>query len=154
MFSWFDSYDIYAENGETEYVVKGEFAWGKCLRIYDKEGYEVGMIKQKIFTLMPRYEIYYKNSYAGMICKEFSFFHPRFTVDFNGWNVEGNMVEWDYTVRDERGDIIASIYKELWQWTDSYVLNVSREKDALNVLMLALAIDADKDSRNDSSFNF
>ena len=152
MFSWFDSYDIYAENGETEFVVKGEFSWGKCLRIYDKEGYDVGMIKQKLFTLTPRYEIYYKNSYVGLIYKEFSFFKPRFTVDFNGWTVEGNFVEWDYTIRDERGDIVASICKDIWQWTDSYVLNISREKDALDVLMLALAIDADKDRRSDSSY--
>ena len=27
-FSWFDSYDIYSEAGETVYTVKGELAWG------------------------------------------------------------------------------------------------------------------------------
>lgn len=29
-FSWFDSYDIYDENGNTVYVVKGQFSWGHC----------------------------------------------------------------------------------------------------------------------------
>jgi len=28
IFSWFDSYDIYDENGNTVYVVKGQLAWG------------------------------------------------------------------------------------------------------------------------------
>ena len=27
-FSWFDSYDIYNEAGETVYVVKGQLSWG------------------------------------------------------------------------------------------------------------------------------
>lgn len=28
MFSWFDSYDIYDENENTVYVVKGQLSWG------------------------------------------------------------------------------------------------------------------------------
>ena len=35
--SWFDSYDIYDENDKVLYVVKGEFSWGLCLRVYDKD---------------------------------------------------------------------------------------------------------------------
>lgn len=31
MFSWFDSYDIYDENDNTVYVVKGQLSWGHCL---------------------------------------------------------------------------------------------------------------------------
>ena len=38
MFSWFDSYDIYDESGNTVFVVKGELAWGHLLRIYDAQG--------------------------------------------------------------------------------------------------------------------
>lgn len=36
-FSWFDSYDIYDENENTVYVVKGQLSWGHCLKIYDPE---------------------------------------------------------------------------------------------------------------------
>ena len=33
LFSWFDSYDIYDEAGNTVYVVKGQLSWGhKSLR--------------------------------------------------------------------------------------------------------------------------
>ncbi len=28
LFSWFDSYDIYAENGSVLYEVKGQLSWG------------------------------------------------------------------------------------------------------------------------------
>ena len=43
LFSWFDSYDIYDEAGNTVYVVKGQLSWGHKLVIYDAYGNEVGM---------------------------------------------------------------------------------------------------------------
>ncbi len=36
IFSWLDSYDIYNEQGEKVYTVKGELAWGHCLKIMDQ----------------------------------------------------------------------------------------------------------------------
>ena len=41
LFSWFDSYDIYDEAGNTVYVVKGQFSWGHKLAIYDAYGNEI-----------------------------------------------------------------------------------------------------------------
>ena len=43
-FSWFDSYDIYDEAGNTVYVVKGQLSWGHKLVIYDAGGCEIGMV--------------------------------------------------------------------------------------------------------------
>lgn len=39
--------------------------------------------------------------------------------------------------------------KELFNWTDTYVIDVLDPKDALCALMLVLAIDAEKCSRSD-----
>ena len=52
-FSWFDSYDIYNEAGETLYTVKGQLAWGHCLKIFDAYGNEIGTVKEKILTFLP-----------------------------------------------------------------------------------------------------
>lgn len=84
LFSWFDSYDIYDEDGETVYVVRGELAWGHLLRIYDAAGHEVGTVKQKIWTWLPKFEMYLGDRYVGCINKEFTFFRPRFNIDYNG----------------------------------------------------------------------
>lgn len=35
MFSWFDSYDVYREDGSVAYTVEGKLAWGHKLIIYD-----------------------------------------------------------------------------------------------------------------------
>lgn len=93
-FSWFDSYDIYDENGNTVYVVKGQFSWGHCLKIFDAYGEEVGTVKERIFTFMPKFEMYFKNQYVGCISREFALFKPKYNVECNGWNVEGNVLEW------------------------------------------------------------
>lgn len=50
MFSWFDSYDIYDENGNTVYVVKGQLSWGHLLNIYDAYENKLGCVKQQVLT--------------------------------------------------------------------------------------------------------
>ena len=148
-FSWLCSYDIFDENGSTVYTVKGELSFGHQLRIYDSTGTPIALVKQKMLTFMPRFELYVKDQYLGCISREFSLFKPRYNIDFNGWHVEGNWLEWDYTIIDTSGSCVATITKELWNWTDTYAVDVQDPKDALCALMLVLAIDAEKCSRND-----
>ena len=148
MFSWFDSYDIYDEVGNTVFTVKGELAWGHLLRIYDALGEEVGYIKEKIFTWFPKFEMYLGGNYVGSINKEFSFFTPKFNVDYKGWHVDGNWLEWDYNIRDSAGVYVANVTKEVWNWTDTYIIDVYNPNDAVYALMLVLAIDAEKCSRD------
>ncbi len=147
-FSWFDSYDIYDESGNIVYTVKGQLAWGHCLRIYDSLDNEIGMVKERILTFFPKFEIYLGNNYVGCISKEFSFFTPKFNIDYNGWHVQGDFFEWDYNILDAFEKPVATVSKQLLNWTDTYVIDVGNSKDALNALMLVLAIDAEKCSRN------
>ena len=147
-FSWFDSYDIYNEAGQTLYTVKGQLSWGHCLKIFDRYGSEIGTVKERVLTLLPKFEIYEKNNYIGCISKEFTFIKQKYNIDFNGWHIDGSFMEWDYTIVDSHGNKIAEISKELLRMTDTYVLDISKPEDALYVLMFVLAIDAEKCSRN------
>lgn len=147
-FSWFDSYDIYNEAGDTVYTVKGQLSWGHCLKIFDAYGNEIGMVKQRILTFLPKFEMYLGDRYLGCIHKEFTFFKPKYNIDCNGWHVEGDFFEWDYTILNSSGRNIATVSKELFNWTDTYVIDVTDPQDALCALMLVLAIDAEKCSRN------
>ena len=58
-------------------------------------------------------------------------------------------MEWDYQVTEPCGALVATVTKELFHWTDTYVIDVYDPKDALVALMVVLAIDAEKCSRND-----
>jgi len=147
-FSWFDSYDIYNEAGEPVYTVEGQLAWGHCLHVLDAAGNHIGTVKERVFTLLPKFELYIHDQYVGCIQKAFTFFRPRYDIDCSGWQVDGDFLEWDYTVREACGGLVATITKELFHWTDTYVIDVANPKDALCALMLVLAIDAEKCSRN------
>jgi uncharacterized protein YxjI len=147
-FSWLDSYDIYNEAGDVVYTVKGQFAWGHCLKIFDARGNELGTVKERVLTWLPKFEIYLGQNYVGCISKEFTFFKPKFHIDCNGWQVDGNWFEWNYQIQDHAGHPVATVSKEVWSWTDTYVIDVLTPANALCVLMLVLAIDAEKCSRD------
>lgn len=149
LFSWFDSYDIYDEQGNTLYSVRGQLSWGHCLKIFDASENEVGTVKERIFTFLPKFEIYLGDNYLGCIKKELTFFKPQYDIDYNGWHIDGSFMEWDYNITDSYGYNVASISKEIMHLTDQYVIDVADEQDALIALMFVLAIDAEKCSRND-----
>ena len=147
-FSWFDSYDIYDEDGNTVYTVEGKLSWGHCLHILDAGGNHIGTVQERVFTFLPKFELYEYGTYLGCTQKAFTFFAPRFDIDCNGWQVQGSFMEWDYTVTEPCGALVATITKELFNWTDTYVIDVADTGNALRALMLVLAIDAEKCSRN------
>lgn len=148
-FSWFDSYDVYNTYGETVFTVKGKLSWGHLLKIYNANNIEVGTVREKIFSWLPRFEIYSGEQYIGCIKKEFTLFRPKFTIDFKGWHVQGDWFEWNYDIINSSNQIIAHVSKELLNWTDTYSIDVFDDRDALAALMLVIAIDAEKCSRRD-----
>lgn len=148
LLSLLDSYDIYGEDGNVLYTVHGRFALAHRLEIRNAAGVVVGMVEQEIFTLLPRFTLYGNGRCLGSIRKELTLLRPRYQFDYNGWHVEGSFLEWDYTIRDRQGMVVATIGKELFHWTDTYVIDVARREDALMALMFVLAVDAEKCSRN------
>jgi len=147
-FSWLDSYDIYDENGNVVYRVEGQLSWGHKLHILDAQQEHIGTVKEVVLTFLPKFEIYAYGHLVGSLSKQFTFFKPVYDMDFNGWQIRGDFMEWDYEIIDERGNVIANISKELFKLTDTYVIDVRNPQDALYALMVVLAIDAEKCSRN------
>ena len=101
-----------------------------------------------MWSWKPKYNISIGGNPVGSIYKEFTFGRPKFTTDFNGWRVEGNFFEHDYGVFNSSGQRIATATQELLNWTDTYIIDVISSADALYVLMLVLAIDANKAARS------
>jgi len=143
-FSWFDSYDIYDESGNTIYTVKGMPAWGHKLEIYDRNDNHLATLRERIISFLPCFDIQIKGQTIGTIRKEFTFFKPSFTVDCKDWSVKGSFLEWDYQIMSSTGKTVAIIEKELFRFTDTYMIDVQEEEDNLLALMVVLAIDAVK----------
>lgn len=147
-FSWFDSYDIYDyDTGDVVYTVEGQLAWGHCLHILDAGGRHIATVKQRVLTFLPKFDLYLGDTCIGTICKEFTIVRPLFTLNCNGWQVQGDFMGWEYEITDGQRQV-AAISKELLHWTDTYVIDVADGRDGLCALMVVLAIDAEKCSHN------
>lgn len=154
--SWFDSYNIYYlsdgddvdsfdyDDAHIAFRVEGQLSFGHCFHVFDKNGNMLGRLEQELFTFLSKYNIEIGGEYVGMVEREFSLFSPSYSLDFRGWDVEGDMFGWDYCITDEHGNTAAKISKELFKWTDTYIIDVKDERDSLYALMVVLAIDADK----------
>ena len=147
-FSWFDSYDIYDEAGNVLFTVEGKLAWGHRLHILDSRGQHIGTVQERIFSFLPRFELYEGDRQVGTITKEFTFFQPRYTLDCRGWEIDENWMGWDYRITDGTGTVVATAEKQLFHWTDTYVIDVVFPSDVLHALMVVLAIDAANCSNN------
>ena len=130
------------------FTVEGQLSWGKRLHILSAAGEHIGTVQQKIMTFHPCFELYAYGEYLGSLRKEFTFFVPRFTLDCSDWVIEGSFMEWDYTIQSPSRGPVAVITKELFNWTDTYSIEVDDPQNALCALMVVLAIDAEKASRN------
>lgn len=143
LFSWFDSYDVYDQEGNTVYTVKGQLSWGHRLQIYDARGQHLGTVQERGISLLPKFDLYLGDWLAGTLKKELTFLRPRFTLNCNGWVIQGDLWQWNYQVT-EGGRTVMSLSKELWNWSDTYQMDIPRPGDALLCLMIVLAIDAGK----------
>ena len=142
VFAWGDTYDIYDEQGNVKYIVKAEiFAFGHQLHVYDAYNNEIGQIRQRLLTLLPQFEIVIDGQVCGTISKQFTFFKPKYEIDFNGWRAEGDFLGWEYDVYEGCSSII-HISKELFHWGDTYSIQFSNPQDELMGMMLVVAIDA------------
>ena len=91
---------------------------------------ENSSFRQRLLTFLPAFEIEIGGRVRGEIRKQFSFFKPRYEIDYNGWRVEGDFLGWDYDVYNGCSSII-HISKELFHWGDTYTINFVDPKDEL-----------------------
>ncbi len=148
VFSWTDSYDIYDESGHVKYFVKAELiALGHQLHVYDVNHNEVGVIRQRIMTLLPAFDIEVNGRFLGCVQKKFTLFYPQYEIDYNGWRVEGDFLGWNYEVFSGCSAVM-HISKEIFRWGDTYAINFADPADELMGLLLVIAIDAANCSQN------
>ena len=126
VFSWTDTYDVYDEAGNPKYFVKAEFfTLGHQIHVYD----------------MNHNEIEIGGRDFGTVQKEFTFFKPKYDINYNGWRCEGDFLAWDYDVYSGCS-VAVHISKEVLHWGDTYVIDIVDPADEIMALMLTIAIDA------------
>lgn len=138
-----DSYNIFDENDHVIYTVKGRLSFGHKLEVYDAADCHIATIREEVFTFLPRFKIYVDDHYIGSFCKKMSLFRPKYILDFNDWDIEGDVFGWNYSICSRQG-VIASIHKEVLHVMDYYVIDVKNPQNALYAMLIVLSIDAEK----------
>ena len=144
MMSLAGKYEVYDESGAVAYKIQGRISIPKRFEVYNAQGEKIAMLKSKVFDILPQFRLFVDGAEVGRVKRKFTFFTQKFKVDCNGWDIDGNILGWNYSIVDAEHKLVASMEKKLWHMTDQYVLDIVDPQDALMVLMIVLAIDAEK----------
>lgn len=141
VFTLRDTFDVYNDQNNPVWFVESKLlSFAKEIYVYDNENRQTAAIRQQLWHLMPRYELWINNQYCGCIQKKFALFQ-RYELEYDGWRVEGDFLGWNYDILGDNG-VIASIRKELFNWGDTYVIDIPDPANELACLLIVLAIDA------------
>ena len=150
-YSWKDRFDVYNENKEVKYTVKGRLASvTRELHVFNILGREVGSIKKKLVSIRQPFSfdshpfdciIEVGGKTLGKVRSRSSLLKQKYEVGFNGWQIEGNVLGWTYNVYNGNVEI-AQISKKLLYFGDTYVITYSNPENELILLLLVLALDA------------
>lgn len=138
-----DKFDVYDEQQNLEYQVKGRFmSISNKLELLDLSGEKVLSAHRKVLSFLPTYYVYdLFNDEIATIKKKFSF-RPKFDISALGKNlfVDGSLFGHSFTISDETG-VIASIEKRIISWGDTYEIEILDEENKELFLFVVIIID-------------
>jgi len=139
-------FTIKDDTGADCYVVDGEWALMKDLRLKDMNGVELAQIKGK-FALRSTFEIYQDGVLDATVRQEFAFFKTKLSVDGPNWEITGNWMSSEFDIADMDGGVHAHISRELWTWGDSYRIDIAPGEPEVLLLSIVIAVDTVLDAQ-------
>ena len=132
--------------GQPVFEIRGKFFHiGDDLVMFDiRTGQELVHIKQRVISLLPHYEIYRGGQHWASMHEQFRLFGERFKIEGgNGmtFHVDGDIWNWNFSVSDDYGNLLAQIGRQFSLFRDSYAVEVAQGVDAPFVISLAIVID-------------
>jgi uncharacterized protein YxjI len=132
------------------FEVKGKFFHiGDDLVMFDRRTHqELVHIKQRVLSLLPRYEIYRNGQHWATMHEQLRLFGERFKVEgSNGmmFHVNGDIWRWNFTITDASGQLMGNVSRQLSLFRDSYAVDVAPNVDAPFILALAIVIEMVKE---------
>lgn len=138
------NFDICNEDGRPEYTVEGDIVFGGVAKVYSRGRKDPAMITKKPLAIGYEYEVYYSGAYVGSIRKKETFFGPKFVTDYKSWSVKGDPHRRNYSIQSRNREMIATVHQKTECGSYRYSLGIDSDRDALDVVLIALVIDAEK----------
>lgn len=144
VFSLSGKFTVKDQQENDIYYVEGSFLQiPKTFTILNTTRDEVAVITKKVFSFLPVFFVEINGKETIKIKKEFSFFKPRYTIDAEGIEVQGNWWDMDFQLM-QHGEIIGNVSKKWFTWGDSYEVQILNEAMEAVIIALVVAIDCVK----------
>lgn len=144
-FSLRDRFVIKDENMDDAFIADGKFfSIGKQITLKSMRGEELLLIKEKVLTLLSKFDFFIGNQLVCEMKQEFKFFKKSYNIVSPDWHIEGDIWALNYEILDGR-KTIATIKKKWFSFMDAYEVDVLEEDAVELVLGIVIAIDADLD---------
>ena len=142
-FAWSDVYDIYNEAGEPVYEVRSDYlSLGLHIHVFDKRtGKEVGAVLEKMTLARPKFRILLDGQELGFVQRQMNAFRPRHRVEYQGWQVEGDIPGRSYRVTEQDREVF-SVCKAHCPLGEASAMKYQDPAVEIPGLLLVLAIDA------------
>lgn len=133
-------YEVKNEKEETVFFVEGQRAWLRNQVVFNANQEEVGRIEQK-WSIPTRFALWTYGKPYGLLERKIHFTKTELLMSINGWKICSKGLSWTYEVKDSKENLVATIQKELWHFTDYFVIRYFRLEDALSLVLIGLALD-------------
>jgi uncharacterized protein YxjI len=146
-----EAFLIRDEMGNAVFEVRGKFFHiGDDLVMIDLySGQQVAQIKQRVLSLLPRYEIYRNGQHWASVHEQLlHLFGERFKVEGeNGmvFHVNGDIWNWNFAVSDNYGNALARIGRQFSLFRDSYAIDIAAGVDAPFIIALTIVVEMVKE---------
>lgn len=142
--------DITDDAGRPVFHVDGKvFSLHSTLVVRDMAGNEVAVVRKRLISLTPTYEVTRPGQGDTTIRKQlFHLFGDRFMIDIPGpddLEATGNIFDHDYSITRD-GREVAHISKAWISLTDTYGVDIAPGEDDVLILASALALDLAEDA--------
>jgi uncharacterized protein YxjI len=148
LWAWGDDFTVKDEAGQDRFFIDGKaWSFGDKLSFQDMHGSELALIRQRLLSWGPTYEIEQGGRLVAVVKKKlFTLFHHQFTVDETATpdpidlEVDGNFWDYEYTFT-RSGQTVAVVSKQWFSWSDTYGVDVADGENDVLVLACAVVVD-------------
>ena len=134
-------FNVFDEHDNKKYIIKTDaLTFGyPCIRLYDIEKHEIGKVELTSKTGMGSYTLYIDGRELGKLIRKISV-KIKFDIDFNGWHLDGNLLQNSFYVTDSNGNIVIK-FNDTFSPCNTYLLEMNNRECEIMGLLLVMAVE-------------
>lgn len=153
--SFHDLYHIYDSEGKEQYQVKSKMlSVHDYTSLLDMEGRELARVHKKILSFHETHFIEIDGKEVTEVRSEWLHpIHQKIDVPGFGWQIQGNLMEHDFTVTDGEGGICMAVHRKWISIGEGYQVVIGKDEDVIPGLALMVALERIMTERKENTMS-